>query len=84
MPPSCRAYELWAAQGIALCWIAAFTAFAFAPALAQEVKLGFLADLTGPIAEMGLDIQQGAEVALAELNEAGGIQGFPVEFVVED
>lgn len=50
----------------------------------EAIKVAVVTDLTGPIAEMGLDIQQGAEVALAELNEAGGIQGFPVEFVVED
>jgi len=50
----------------------------------ESVKVAVVTDLTGPIAEMGLDIQQGAEVALSELNEAGGIHGFPVEFVVED
>jgi len=50
----------------------------------EKIKVALVTDLTGPIAEMGLDIEQGAEIALAELNEAGGIQGFEVEFVVED
>lgn len=54
----------------------------FAPG--DAIKVALVTDLTGPIAEMGLDIQQGAEIALMEVNEAGGIQGFPVEFVVED
>jgi branched-chain amino acid transport system substrate-binding protein len=48
------------------------------------IKIALVTDLTGPIAEMGLDIQQAAEIALMELNEAGGIQGFEVEYVVED
>ena len=50
----------------------------------DAIKIAVATDLTGPIAEMGLDIKQGAEIALMEVNEAGGIQGFPVEFVVED
>ncbi len=50
----------------------------------ETIKIAVVTDLTGPIAEMGLDIQQAAEVALAEINEAGGIQGFQVEFLVED
>jgi len=50
----------------------------------EPIKIAVVTDLTGPIAEMGLDIQQGAEVARAERNEAGGIHGFPIEFVVED
>ncbi len=54
----------------------------FAPG--DAIKIAVVTDLTGPIAEMGLDIKQGAEIALMEVNEAGGIQGFPVEFVVED
>lgn len=54
----------------------------FAPG--EAIKIAVVTDLTGPIAEMGLDIKQGAEIALMEVNEAGGIQGFPVEFVVED
>jgi len=67
---------------------------ALSPAYAQEdegvvvyapgesIKIAVVTDLTGPIAAMGLDIQQSAEIALNELNEAGGIQGFPVEYVV--
>ncbi len=50
----------------------------------STIKVAVATDLTGPIAEFGLDIQQGAEVALADLNDAGGIKGFPVEFIVED
>ncbi|MBN2303700.1 MAG: ABC transporter substrate-binding protein, partial [Anaerolineae bacterium] len=47
------------------------------------IKVAVGTDLTGPIAEFGKDIEQGARVALAELNEAGGIKGWEVEFLVE-
>lgn len=50
----------------------------------ETIKLGLISDLTGPIAQMGLDIQQAAEIAVADKNAAGGIQGFQVELVVED
>jgi branched-chain amino acid transport system substrate-binding protein len=50
----------------------------------ETIKVAVVTDLTGPIAEMGLDIQQGAEVALEEFNAAGGVEGWNVEFVVED
>jgi len=69
---------------------------ALSPAYAQDdpgkvviapgdpIKVAVVTDLTGPIAELGLDIAQGAQVAAAEVNEAGGIQGFEVELVIED
>ncbi|WP_119065264.1 branched-chain amino acid ABC transporter substrate-binding protein [Aggregatilinea lenta] len=41
-------------------------------------------DLTGPIAEFGLDIAQAVEVAVAEINDAGGIDGHQVELITED
>jgi branched-chain amino acid transport system substrate-binding protein len=50
----------------------------------ETLKLGLITDLTGPIAQMGLDIQQAAEIAVADKNADGGIQGFQVELVVED
>ncbi len=50
----------------------------------DTIKVAVVTDLTGPIAEMGLDIEHGAEVALADFNAAGGVKGFQVEFIVED
>ncbi len=50
----------------------------------ETIKLALVTDLTGPIAPMGLDILQSGEIAVMEVNEAGGIQGFEVELVVED
>ncbi len=50
----------------------------------ETVKIALVTDLTGPIAPMGLDILQAGELAAMEVNEAGGIDGFDVELVVED
>ncbi len=51
---------------------------------APRIKLGLLADLSGPKAEVGVDVRRGAELAVAEINEARGINGQRVELVVED
>lgn len=50
----------------------------------ETVKIALVTDLTGPIAPMGLDILQAGELAVMEANEAGGIEGFNIELVVED
>ncbi len=50
----------------------------------ETIKLALVTDLTGPIAPMGLDILQAGEIAVMEFNEAGGVEGFEVELVVED
>ena len=56
-----------------------------APAVADEpLKIGFLADFSGPLAEFGPAIQTGVELAIKHLNEAGGVLGHPVELVVGD
>ena len=56
-----------------------------APTLAQEpIVIGVSVPITGQYAESGKSIQAGIELALKELNEAGGIQGRPLEIVVGD
>ena len=44
---------------------------AAAPADAVEVKIGHVAPLTGPIAHLGKDNENGARLALEEINKAG-------------
>src|SRR5690554_6825770 len=44
-----------------------------APALAQEVKLGFLADLTGPIAGFAPSMVDAGNLAIQTVNDQGGI-----------
>jgi len=56
-----------------------------APALAQEtIKIGFFAPITGPAAADGASAQHAVELAVKEVNAAGGIRGKKVELIVYD
>ncbi len=60
-------------------------ALAVLPAAAQEtIKIGFFAPLTGPAASDGASTKHSAEIAVEEINAAGGIKGKKVELVVYD
>lgn len=63
----------------------AFSAGAL-PAFAQEkiAKIGILAPISGGAAADGQDTQQGAQLAVDEINEAGGVNGYKLEMVVAD
>jgi branched-chain amino acid transport system substrate-binding protein len=54
-----------------------------APAWSQ-VTIGASAPLTGPRAQLGRYYKQGVELALAEINEAGGVLGRPLAVAFED
>lgn len=53
-------------------------------AQAQNIRIGFQAPLTGPAASDGKTALQGAQLAVEQINAAGGIQGRPLELVVLD
>ncbi|HEY8369849.1 MAG TPA: ABC transporter substrate-binding protein [Thermodesulfobacteriota bacterium] len=68
---------------------AAFLAWACLPgAAAAQVRIGFLAPLTGPQAEAGIALRQGAMLAVEEINAAGGVtiggKKEKLELLVED
>lgn len=48
------------------------------------LRIGYLADFTGPLAEFGPARQRGITLAIEHLNDAGGVFGRPVELVVAD
>ena len=50
----------------------------------EPLKIGFLADFSGPLAEFGPGIQTGVDLAIKHINDAGGVLGHPVEVVVGD
>lgn len=50
----------------------------------ETLKIGFLADFSGPIAEFGPVIQTGVELAIEHINAAGGVLGNDVIFVTGD
>src|ERR1700753_435598 len=55
-----------------------------AKAQAATIKIGMCVPVTGPAAEQGLWAQNGAKLALAAVNKAGGVLGKQVELVIED
>jgi branched-chain amino acid transport system substrate-binding protein len=51
---------------------------------AEPIKIGAFFDLTGPNANIGAPTKLVAEMAVAELNRVGGINGRPIELVTAD
>ena len=51
---------------------------------AEPLKIGMVASLTGPSAEVGRYAIQGAKLAAEEVNKTGGVLGRPIELVIED
>ena len=54
------------------------------PAPPEEIKIGAVMDITGPLSGIGSLIRDGAVLAVKEINEAGGINGKQVKLIVED
>lgn len=50
----------------------------------DPIRLGFVATLSGRTAEMGLEEMRAVELAVGEINAAGGIAGRPVEVIRAD
>lgn len=55
-----------------------------ATAQAQDIKMGVIAGMSGPGTSYGIGIRQGAEMAVREINAAGGIKGRKISLVVVD
>lgn len=53
-------------------------------AVKEELRIGAILPLTGPAAESGIGERKGLDLAIKEINEAGGINGQPVELIVYD
>jgi len=50
----------------------------------QALRVGFVADLTGPNAALGVDGRDGAILAVEKINADGGVNGQPIELVIRD
>ena len=50
----------------------------------DEIVLGSISDLSGPIAGFGKQIRAGMQLAVDELNEQNGINGRKIRLIVED
>jgi len=71
--------------------IAATLSFAAGASLAQsqgvskdEILVGSIQDLSGPIAAFGKQVRQGMALRVDEINEQGGVNGRKLKLIVED
>lgn len=48
------------------------------------LRIAFLGDLTGGLAEIGVEMRDGFLLAIKHINEAGGVFGQPVEILIGD
>ena len=55
-----------------------------APVHADQIRIGIPAPLTGTFSALGQDMRRGAELAVAEINAAGGVLGLDLGILVED
>src|SRR5436189_5386572 len=57
-----------------------------APAIAanEPIKVGYLPALTGPSSSTGVGINRGTQLAIEEINKAGGIYGRQIELITRD
>jgi branched-chain amino acid transport system substrate-binding protein len=62
----------------------AFVGVSASAQTASPYKIGVTWPLTGPLASSGLQYLPGAEVAVSHINRRGGINGHPLQLVVED
>src|ERR1700734_2001964 len=75
-------------RAVLLAWLA-FSVVLAAPAFADSPKgepitLGVSGPLTGQNAQYGAQWKKGFDLALDEINGAGGVNGRPVAYVFED
>jgi branched-chain amino acid transport system substrate-binding protein len=50
----------------------------------EPIAVGLIANLTGPDVASSLNMTRGVEMAVEEINAAGGVDGRPLELITED
>jgi branched-chain amino acid transport system substrate-binding protein len=68
--------------GAAAIAAASIVSLSFIPVRAAEpIMIGSVLDLTGPVGPLGEYAKRGIDIAVAEVNAAGGVKGRPLELV---
>jgi len=67
--------------GAVLC---AASGMLFAAPKSNNIRVGGIAPLSGAVAVYGVECKNGIDLAIAEINAAGGINGQKIEFICED
>src|SRR5215475_916533 len=73
-------------QALASAGAAAIASGLARPAIAanEPILIGYLPALTGPSSSTGIGINRGIQLAVKEINDAGGINGRPLELITRD
>lgn len=72
------------AIAFALVGVVALIGIACADSSNEALKIGYLGDYSGGLSTLGPEVVKGVEVAVAQINEAGGVNGQDVSFVIGD
>ena len=76
--------KTWRAALAATLGLAALGAFAQQGVSKNEIVIGSIQDLSGPIAGFGKQVRLGMMLRVDEINEQGGIHGRKLKLLVED
>ena len=73
-------------QALASAGAAALASSLAKPAIAakEPIQVGYLPALTGPSSSTGIGINRGIQLAVQEINAAGGIDGRQIELITRD
>ncbi len=64
--------------------VAALSLVLAAPAYAEDLNIAVIGPMTGQLASIGDQFKQGAQAAVAAINEKGGVTGRKINLVIED
>jgi branched-chain amino acid transport system substrate-binding protein len=73
-----------ASQMIARAAFVSALIFCFRPACAEDIRIAVVGSMTGPLAGAGDQLKRGAELAVKDINAAGGVNGRKIVLSIED